>query len=166
MSIMSTSSIVAPHLQAFDQRSFTAGHFPLDTKGRPRQHRLMQLIGYGEPDAQTALQRAIGNLLQNAPRYAPDSPVELVCTVSDEGARIGVLDRGPGIAADQIEAMFEPFHRLDASRSPATGGHGLGMAIVRELARVNGWRVTLTARPGGGLQAWLELPNDAAHQIL
>ncbi len=112
---------------------------------------------------QTALQRAIANLLQNALRYAPDLPVELVCTVSDDSTRIGVLDRGPGIAPDQIEAMFQPFHRLEASRSPATGGHGLGLAIVRELARVNGWRVTLTARPGGGLQAWLELPNDAAH---
>jgi two-component system osmolarity sensor histidine kinase EnvZ len=69
-----------------------------------------------------------------------------------------VLDRGPGIAPDQLEAVFEPFFRLDASRSPVTGGSGLGLAIVRELARANGWKVTLHARDDGGLQAWIELP--------
>jgi two-component system osmolarity sensor histidine kinase EnvZ len=104
-----------------------------------------------------ALQRAIGNLLQNAHRYAPGG-VDLVVDMTIRHCRIGVLDRGPGIAPDQLEAVFEPFFRLDASRSPATGGSGLGLAIVRELARVNGWQVTLCARDGGGLQAWIELP--------
>jgi two-component system osmolarity sensor histidine kinase EnvZ len=107
--------------------------------------------------APTAVHRAVGNLLQNAIRYAPSASVELNCTVAEHQCRIGILDRGPGIAADQIEAMFQPFHRLDASRSPTTGGSGLGLAIVRELARANGWEVTLSARPGGGLQAWLVL---------
>lgn len=108
-----------------------------------------------------ALQRAIGNLVQNAHRYAPGG-VELVVKVSAQQCQIGVLDRGPGIAPDQLEAVFEPFVRLDASRSPATGGSGLGLAIVRELARINGWQVKLMARDGGGLQAWIELPlHDA-----
>jgi two-component system, OmpR family, osmolarity sensor histidine kinase EnvZ len=108
--------------------------------------------------AQTALQRAIGNLLQNAQRYAPGLPVELVANFENKHCHIGVLDQGPGIAPEQREAMFQPFHRLDASRSPVTGGSGLGLAIVRELARANGWQVALKANPGGGLQAWLELP--------
>lgn len=73
--------------------------------------------------------------------------------------RLGVLDRGPGIAADQIEAIFLLFHRVDASRSPASGGSGLGLAIVKELARANGWAVSLRARPGGGLQAWIALSD-------
>jgi two-component system osmolarity sensor histidine kinase EnvZ len=111
--------------------------------------------------AQTALQRAIGNLLQNAQRYAPGLPVELVANFEDEHCRVGVLDHGPGIPAEQMAAVFQPFHRLDASRSPATGGSGLGLAIVRELARANGWQVVLKANPGGGLQAWLELPQPA-----
>jgi two-component system osmolarity sensor histidine kinase EnvZ len=85
--------------------------------------------------------------------------VELVCEVEGDLLRLGVLDRGPGIPAAQIEAMFQPFQRLDTSRSPTTGGTGLGLAIVKELARANGWRVTLTARDGGGIQAWLELPH-------
>jgi len=110
------------------------------------------------PVAATALQRVLGNLLQNAQRYAPDLPVELVARQDGQTLYIGVLDRGPGIAAEQLEAVFAPFHRLEASRSPATGGFGLGLAIVRELARANGWQVRLAARPGGGLQAWLELP--------
>ena len=105
--------------------------------------------------APSAMRRAIGNLLQNAQRYAPGAPVELACKREAQGFRIGVLDRGPGIAPDQIEAMFQPFHRMEASRSPATGGSGLGLAIVRELARANGWVVTLTSRPGGGLEAWI-----------
>ena len=116
--------------------------------------------------APTALQRAIGNLLQNAQRYAPGSPVELVAMLEGQQCRIGVLDRGPGIAPDQLAAVFEPFHRLDASRSPATGGSGLGLAIVRELARANGWQVVLEARPGGGLQAWIELSNEVPGKSL
>jgi two-component system osmolarity sensor histidine kinase EnvZ len=104
-----------------------------------------------------ALQRAIGNLLQNAQRYASGG-VDLVVEKTPASCRIGVLDRGPGIAPDQLEAVFQPFFRLDASRSPLTGGSGLGLAIVRELARVNGWQVSLQPRDGGGLQAWIELP--------
>jgi len=104
-----------------------------------------------------ALHRALGNLLQNALRYAPGQPVELVSEVGPKGLRIGVLDRGPGIPPEHLEAVFEPFHRLETSRSPATGGSGLGLAIVRELARANGWQVRLQARPGGGLQAWVEI---------
>jgi two-component system osmolarity sensor histidine kinase EnvZ len=107
--------------------------------------------------AQTALHRAIGNLLQNAQRHAPGAPVDLVARFENHRCRIGVLDYGPGIPVEQMAAVFQPFHRLDASRSPATGGSGLGLAIVRELARANGWHVELEARPGGGLQAWIAL---------
>jgi two-component system osmolarity sensor histidine kinase EnvZ len=104
-----------------------------------------------------SLRRALGNLLQNALRYAPSCPVELVCEQEGGHCRLGVLDRGPGIPADQVEAMFQPFQRLEPSRSPKTGGSGLGLAIVRELARANGWTVSLSARPGGGMQAWLRV---------
>ncbi len=113
------------------------------------------------PVAPSALQRAIGNLLQNAQRYAPGTPVELVARFENHCCHIGVLDCGPGIPEEQMAAVLQPFHRLDASRSPATGGSGLGLAIVRELARANGWQVVLKANPGGGLQAWLELPQTA-----
>ena len=123
----------------------------------PDQEALVRYPEGSWPVARSALQRAIGNLLQNAQRYATNAPVELVCEIEGQKCRVGVLDRGPGIAADKIESMFAPFQRLETSRSPATGGSGLGLAIVRELARANGWEVTLSARPGGGLQAWITL---------
>jgi two-component system osmolarity sensor histidine kinase EnvZ len=105
-----------------------------------------------------ALRRAIGNLVQNALRYAPDGPIELLCEAAEDGSCvIAVLDRGPGIPADQVEDMFQPFHRRDPSRSPVTGGAGLGLAIVRELARANGWQIDLNPRSGGGLAATLSL---------
>ncbi|MEW6513205.1 MAG: ATP-binding protein [Pseudomonadota bacterium] len=104
-----------------------------------------------------ALRRALGNLLQNALRYAPGSPIELVCEMSASHCRIGVLDRGPGIPPERIAMMFEPFQRLEGSRSPQTGGAGLGLAIVSELAKANGWQVRLESREGGGLAAWIEL---------
>lgn len=106
-----------------------------------------------------ALRRALGNLLQNALRYAPDGQIELVCTSQGESCRIGVLDQGPGIPPGLIEGMFEPFQRIDNSRSPQTGGFGLGLAIVRELARANGWQATIEPRAGGGLAAWIDIPR-------
>jgi two-component system osmolarity sensor histidine kinase EnvZ len=108
----------------------------------------------------SALQRVITNLLQNALRYAP-GVIDLIAEPNNLGWRLGVLDRGPGIPADKLEQVFQPFFRLDASRSPVTGGSGLGLAIVRELARLNGWHVSLQPRPGGGLEAWLELPPQS-----
>ena len=104
------------------------------------------------------MRRALGNLLQNALRHAPDGIVELVGACDAGACTLSVLDHGPGIPAERIEAMFEPFARLDASRSPQGGGAGLGLAIVRELARSNGWQVTLVNRDGGGLAAHITIP--------
>lgn len=109
------------------------------------------------PLPELSLRRALGNLLENALRYAPEGEIELVCEHDDGHCRIGVLDRGPGIPAEKVEAMFQPFQRLEPSRSPTTGGQGLGLAIVRQLAQTFGWRVSLAARAGGGMQAWIDL---------
>ncbi|MBX3635198.1 MAG: HAMP domain-containing histidine kinase [Rubrivivax sp.] len=103
-----------------------------------------------------ALGRVVDNLLLNALRHAP-GPVTLSARASDAGVRIEVADRGPGIAPDQLEAVWQPFRRLDASRSPATGGWGLGLTIVQQLARSHGWTVALRNREGGGLVATLVL---------
>lgn len=105
---------------------------------------------------EVSLRRALNNLLENALRHAPSSPVELACERANGGLRLGVLDRGPGIPLDRVEQMCQPFARLDASRNPATGGTGLGLAIVRALAQAHGWQVTLQPRDGGGLAAWLQ----------
>jgi two-component system osmolarity sensor histidine kinase EnvZ len=112
------------------------------------------------------LARILDNLLGNAIRYAP-GPVEVVGrSVPQAGAtrarvRIGVLDRGPAIPQDQLDAVFRPFHRIAGSANPVAGGFGLGLAIVRQLAHANGWAVELERREGGGLAAWVELPAAA-----
>lgn len=106
----------------------------------------------------SALRRVIGNLLDNALRYGGDQLVELVGEQSDKMVRIGVLDRGPGIPPEQMSAVFQPFHRVETSRSPTTGGAGLGLAIVRQLADTHGWQIEIRPRSDGGLEAWLMLP--------
>jgi two-component system osmolarity sensor histidine kinase EnvZ len=65
-----------------------------------------------------------------------------------------VFDRGPGIPEVDREAVFRPFHRLEASRSARTGGSGLRLAIVRQLAAAHGRELSLQGRSGG----WLEIP--------
>jgi two-component system osmolarity sensor histidine kinase EnvZ len=107
---------------------------------------------------EAALRRILGNLLDNARRYGGDAPVELELVRGKAEIRIAVLDRGPGIPADQREAVFRPFHRLETSRSREEGGSGLGLAIVRQLADAYRWRIELDDREGGGLAATLVIP--------
>lgn len=115
---------------------------------------------------EVSLRRALNNLLENALRHAPSCPVTLVGEVAGGGLRLGVLDRGPGIPLHRVEQMFQPFERLDASRSPAAGGTGLGLAIVRALAQAHGWQVALLPRDGGGMAAWLQLARPHAQEPL
>lgn len=104
-----------------------------------------------------ALQQILVNLIENAQRYGGGTPVELALECGDQTVRVCVRDSGAGIAPDQLETVFRPFYRLEASRSQLTGGTGLGLAIVRQLAETNGWKVWLENRETGGLQAVLEM---------
>lgn len=109
-----------------------------------------------------ALRRVLENLLTNALRYGMEQPVDLVLKASQGQVRIGVLDRGPGIPPERVEAMFQPFQRGEISRSPLTGGAGLGLAIVRQLVETHGWQVQLLPRENGGLAAWLQLDPSSS----
>jgi two-component system sensor histidine kinase MprB len=91
-----------------------------------------------------ALERAATNLLENAVKFAPDGPIEVV--VRD--GRVAVLDRGPGIGDDDAARVFDRFHRADGARG--LPGSGLGLAIVREIALAHGGAVFAGPRPGGG----------------
>ncbi|MFJ2198266.1 ATP-binding protein [Streptomyces violaceusniger] len=92
------------------------------------------------------LQRAISNLVENAAKFDQDGtePVEVVIT----GRRVEVLDRGPGIAEEDRERVFDRFYRPPGARS--LPGSGLGLAIVREVALAHGGTVFARPRPGGG----------------
>ncbi len=114
----------------------------------------MQARVRAQPDA---LRRVIDNLLSNALRYAGAAQVSLHATPG--GICIAVEDRGPGIDPAQLEAVFEPFYRVEASRNRNTGGAGLGLYIARELAHRQGASVTLANRPDGGLRADLVVPR-------
>lgn len=107
-----------------------------------------------------ALQRIVSNLLENAIRYGEGKPVSIECHCDNNFLIIQVLDHGPGIPPEQREAVFQPFFRLEKSRSSVTGGSGLGLAIVRQLADTNGWTVQLLEREGGGTCARLAIPIE------
>lgn len=107
-----------------------------------------------------ALQRIISNLLENAIRYGERKPVRIECNCDKDFLTIQVLDRGSGIPPEQLEAVFQPFFRLEKSRNSKTGGSGLGLAIVRQLADTNGWTVQLLERDGGGTCARLSIPIE------
>ena len=106
-----------------------------------------------------ALRRIVTNLLSNAVRYGAGNEVELLGEIAEQEIIIRVLDRGPGIPAGEVDNVFRPFYRLESSRSVTTGGSGLGLAIARQLANVNGWRIELIAREGGGTEARLTIPH-------
>jgi two-component system osmolarity sensor histidine kinase EnvZ len=105
-----------------------------------------------------ALRRVLSNLLDNAWRHGQGSPVEVRLDCAPTQAVVRILDRGPGIAEDERERVFEPFQRARQARAP---GSGLGLAIVRQLAQANGWTVSLHARDGGGAEARFAMPTSA-----
>lgn len=101
-----------------------------------------------------ALKRVLGNLIDNALKYGEGVAVE--CAIATNGqASIRVLDNGPGIPEDQLETVFQPFYRVEASRNRDTGGTGLGLAIARQLSLAMNATLTLHNRPEGGLEARL-----------
>ncbi|WP_162497337.1 ATP-binding protein [Roseovarius dicentrarchi] len=102
------------------------------------------------------LGRAIGNLIDNALRYGGAATVTL--TQAQQHAVVTIDDTGPGIPEDRLEAMFHPFTRGDDSRSIATGGAGLGLAITRTIVLAHGGAITLENRAEGGLRATVRLP--------
>ncbi|MFM0222058.1 sensor histidine kinase [Paraburkholderia dipogonis] len=96
------------------------------------------------------LAELVGNLIDNAIRYSGDGAVITVRVARErEQALLQVIDNGPGIAAGERDAVFERFYRSEATQ--AVEGSGLGLSIVREIARVHGAQVALTDAYGGGL---------------
>lgn len=117
----------------------------------------------GEPRAPytcrpLALKRCLTNLINNAVKYGQRAFVKIEDDA--EQLRITIADDGPGIPEAELERVFEPFYRLEGSRSRDTGGVGLGLGIARNIARAHGGDVVLRNRPEGkGLEAVLTLPR-------
>jgi len=117
---------------------FEGGDAPVLAKGQPM-----------------ALRRVLGNLIGNAIRYGDSAEVRVGRDA--QGVWLRVTDPGPGIPADKLEAVFDPFYRLEDSRNRHTGGAGLGLYIARELTLRQRGSLVLSNRPEGGLMAELRL---------
>ncbi|MGJ5176407.1 sensor histidine kinase [Bradyrhizobium oligotrophicum] len=113
----------------------------------------MPLTILAEP---TALRRLFINLIENALRFATRCTVRLL---PDSGVVIAIDDDGPGIPAEARSAVFEPFFRLENSRSRSTGGSGLGLAIVKQIADAHGASLDLSQSPEGGLRVRIAFPQ-------
>ncbi|ARB30292.1 HAMP domain-containing histidine kinase [Pseudomonas tolaasii] len=99
-----------------------------------------------------ALRRVLVNLVDNALKFAGSAELEVGSTPAGE-LSIKVLDRGPGIAEDELVQVMQPFYRVESSRNRGTGGTGLGLAIAQQLAVAVGGSLRLSNRVGGGLCA-------------
>ncbi|SFD91468.1 ATP-binding protein [Massilia yuzhufengensis] len=103
------------------------------------------------------LRRCLGNLIDNAVKYGRDARV---CVDRINGAaRVRVRDSGPGIPAGELARVFDPFYRVETSRSRESGGTGLGLTIARNIAEQHGGSIALANHPEGGLEVTLVLPE-------
>lgn len=119
------------------------------------QEKNIQLIENCEKITMTGsdilLYRLVYNLVENAIKYnSADGTVTVAATRKDGHICLTISDTGSGIPDEMKERIFEPFFRLDKSRSRALGGVGLGLALVREIASVHGGSITVTSNPSGG----------------
>ena len=105
-----------------------------------------------------ALRQIVLNLLDNAVKYGPSGQaVTVVLRLEQDRARIEVADEGPGIDAEDVERIWQPFNRLEKAAA-VTGGTGIGLAIVRQLAELHGGRAWVD-RTAAGSRFVVELPG-------
>lgn len=114
------------------------------------------------PARPMALKRALSNLIENGIKYGARAMIRV--EDSEQALKIIIADEGPGIPESQLEEVFEPFYRLEPSRSRETGGVGLGLSIARDVAQAHAGDLVLRNRTGGGLEAVLRLPRQGAPQ--
>ena len=123
---------------------------------------------HGPPTAQRmvavgSLRRVLQNLLANARQHGAGVPT-LIVRASDktDAIEMRIIDRGQGIPEHLRRAVFQPFFRLDPSRSSATGGSGLGLAIVQQLCKAQGWTIEIGEPSGGGTEVILTICRNGA----
>ena len=113
----------------------------------------------GDPEL---LRSAFENVIRNAVRHGPAGTAITVRARAIEGICVTVRDHGPGVPEKDLQAIFEPFYRVDAARDRQGGGEGLGLAIAARAMRCHGGHIEASNAPGGGLCVTLRLPPRAA----
>ena len=128
-----------------------------ETGGQAVVERGEKIIIDGDP---IALRRLLTNLVENGLKYGGSVQGRVYALERPQGraAIVEIDDEGPGVVPAELDRVFEPFFRSEPSRNRETGGIGLGLAVVRSVARAHGGDVTLHNRPEGGLRARVELP--------
>jgi signal transduction histidine kinase len=122
------------------QRVTLTGHAGMALLGRPMD-----------------LRRCLVNLIDNAVKYGHAARVSV--DRINGAARIRIRDAGPGIPGAELARVFDPFYRVETSRSRESGGTGLGLTIARNIAEQHGGSISLANHPEGGLEATLMLPE-------
>jgi signal transduction histidine kinase len=141
------AEVVAPALER--ERAFDDGSLQLESS-------LTRAPVFGDP---VLLERLAANLVENAVRYNAAVGWVRVRTAVERGeAVLHVANPGARIDPTAVEALLEPFRRLESSRARSTGGYGLGLAVVRAVAQAHGGRVAVLARREGGLEVTVSLP--------
>lgn len=107
-----------------------------------------------------AIDRALSNLLRNAVRYASHmGPIHITAKRDGNQAAIIIRDHGPGVPADALPKLFEPFFRVDPARGRSSGGAGLGLAIVQRCIAACGGTVEASIPDDGGLKMTVRVPD-------
>ena len=106
-----------------------------------------------------AFRQVLLNLLDNAVKYGPPGQtVRVRLELRGLALRLSVDDRGPGVPWEERNRVWEPYRRLARDAEGATGGSGIGLAVVKDLVELHGGRVGVVEAPGGGARFWIELP--------
>lgn len=121
---------------------------------RPRVAVEIRDVLYADADP-VRLERVIANLIGNALKFSPGSPVTIRLDSSDEHACVAVIDSGPGLSAEQATSVFERYERTREAH--AHDGYGLGLYICRRIIDAHGGRIGVTSTPGQGSQFYFEL---------
>jgi len=97
------------------------------------------------------------NLLENAFKYArpASQPVEITLEITEKTVRLNIKDDGIGIPEDHLPYLFEPFYRVDKSRSKKTGGYGLGLGLCKKIMEAHGGQIELSNEKTGGVKVVL-----------
>jgi signal transduction histidine kinase len=105
-------------------------------------------------------QRAVGNLVENSMIYTPPGGSLVLKASAGEGViLVEVSDTGKGIPEDQVSKVFDRFYRVDPSRSPSSGGSGLGLSIVKSIMDMHGGTVEIQSQVGQGTRVILSFPD-------
>jgi signal transduction histidine kinase len=122
----------------------------------------VHIVGQAEVDfvcRPQSLKRCLANLIENAVKYGQVAHVQLID--SETMLQVVIEDEGPGVPASELNTLFEPFYRVEASRSRETGGTGLGLSIARSIAVLHGGTLHAENTEHRGLRLTLDLPRTS-----